>query len=229
MDEMTRLSCISDKCNKILPWALLSGLLLLGLGMYQIFSHNGSDPYTRILYLHGPATLMAVIVYAMMSLTALIGTAANYRPAYIFMDAAALPGAVFSFLGLLTSALWSFKTQNDAWTWDHCSTFGLSLFLLYCSTLAVRRIFRENNSQDKASGLIVICGGLFVPLIHFATTWRLEARPSFPELSLWPNITMTAAFALLMAAMVLLRMQDDLEKICPETIEPIHVSKDFTS
>ena len=72
----------------------------------------------RIMYLHVPSAWLSLLIYTVMSISAIGALVWRHPLAEVSMKAAAPIGCVFSFLCLVTGALWGKPMWGAWWVWD---------------------------------------------------------------------------------------------------------------
>ena len=98
--------------NKLLPWLMTIFILLLGYGLYGGLylaptDYQQGDSY-RIIYVHVPAAWMSLFIYVVMAMAGAIGLIWRIKLAEIMVISSAPIGASFTFIALVTGALWGF-------------------------------------------------------------------------------------------------------------------------
>lgn len=94
----------------MLPWlAILSAVLLLvgcvwGFGIAPADYQQGQS--YRIMYLHVPAAMWSMGIYASMAMAAFIGLVWQIKTADLAVMAMAPVGAAFTFIALVTGSAW---------------------------------------------------------------------------------------------------------------------------
>jgi heme exporter protein C len=96
--------------GKLIPFFAILSTVLMVAGLYIGFFVAPTDAVQgeayRIIYIHVPASWMAMFLYALMAVYAELGLAFNAR-LWLMMAAAIAPtGALFNFIALWTGALW---------------------------------------------------------------------------------------------------------------------------
>lgn len=167
-----RLYGICGRC--IAPAALLSALLLVvgciwGFG-YAPADYQQGESY-RIMYLHVPAAIWSMGIYASMAIAAFIGLVWQMKMAENAVMAMALPGAVYTFIALVTGSVWGKPMWGTWWVWDARLTSELVLLFLYVGVIALYNAFDDRRLAGRAAGLLVLVGVLNLPIIHFSVQW----------------------------------------------------------
>lgn len=107
---------------KLQPWFAALALVLAGAGCYMGFFVAPTDAQQgegyRIIFVHVPASWMAMCIYCVMAFWAAVGLAFNIRLAAMMASALAPTGAIFALLSLATGALWGKPMWGAWWVWD---------------------------------------------------------------------------------------------------------------
>ena len=107
------------------PWvvglAVVAILLLVigavwGLG-YAPADFKQGNSY-RIIYVHVPASFLALAGYYVMAIAGAIGLIWRIKLSFMVMKSAAVIGAVLTFICLVTGAIWGKPTWGTWWVWD---------------------------------------------------------------------------------------------------------------
>ena len=193
--------------GKMVPWFAVLAAALLVAGLYIGFfvaptDFQQGDAY-RIIYIHVPASWMAMFLYAMMAIYAGLGLAFNARLWSMMASAIAPTGALFAFLSLWTGALWGKPMWGTWWVWDARLTSTLILFFLYLGFLSLQGVIEDKRRADRAGALLALVGLVNVPIIYYSVQWwttmhqgaslRLGSRPSIAPVMLAALLIMIAA------------------------------------
>ena len=96
--------------NAILPYLWVITAALFALGLYGAFVTSPADyqqgESVRIMYIHVPASWIAMFAYALMAFVSAIAIIFRHPLADAAAKTAAPIGAVFCFLALATGAIW---------------------------------------------------------------------------------------------------------------------------
>ncbi len=208
------------------PWitgfslgAFLIGFYGLYLGLFVAPpDYQQGDSY-RIIFIHVPAAWMSMFIYVVMAVASAIGIIWRIRLAYMVAAASAPIGASFTFLALVTGALWGKPMWGAYWVWDARLTSELILLFLYFGYMALQSAIDDQDSADKASGLLAIVGVVNIPIIHYSVEWWNTLhqgatvakfdRPSMHIDMLIPLLLTALAAQLLYGALVLARTRNE--------------------
>ncbi len=194
--------------NRLIPWFVVITVLLFAVGLLLGLAMSPPDYQqgntVRIMYIHVPAAYMSMMVYVVMALSGAIGLIWRIKMAHIVSVSCASIGAIFTFLALLTGAIWGKPTWGTYWFWDARLTSELILLFLYLGFMALHNAFDDKKSADKAAAVLALVGLVNIPIIHFSVEWwntlhqgatlsKFE-KPSLEVSMLWPLLIMIAAF-----------------------------------
>uniref|UniRef100_UPI00333FEB96 heme ABC transporter permease CcmC n=1 Tax=Castellaniella defragrans TaxID=75697 RepID=UPI00333FEB96 len=151
--------------------ALLTGAagLFLGFGVAPADAVQG-ETY-RIIYLHVPASWVAMFFYALMAFWSFIGLVWRTRLSFLLAHALAPTGAVFAVLSLVTGALWGQPMWGSWWEWDARLTSSLLLLLLFLGYMALQNAIDDPQRADRACAVLALLGALNLPVIYFSVRW----------------------------------------------------------
>lgn len=131
------------------------------LGFYLAFVempvHPGEGVVHRILFLHVPATWVAVMLYLAM---AILAAAGRWRPASLApmgVQAIAPTGALFAFLALWTGSLWS-KPISGSWLVSDMLSANIALAVLYIAVMAAYAVIECPRRADRVAAWIAVPG-----------------------------------------------------------------------
>ena len=169
------------------------------------------------MYIHVPAAWTGIQLYVIMAIASGFGLVLKHSLADVFCVAAAPVGAALVALCLITGSIWGQPTWGTWWVWDARLTSVLILFLLYLGYIALRNGFEDNERGGKAGALLLIIGGVNVPIIKFSVNWwhtlhqpasvMKLSNPSVHSSMLTPLLVMALAYNLFMVGLILLRMK----------------------
>jgi heme exporter protein C len=217
----TRFLALSER---LLPWLAAATVLAFAVGLYLAWVVAPDDyqqgATVKIMFIHVPAAWLSMFVWALMSVAAL-GTLVWRHPLADVAARAALPlGAAFTFLCLLTGALWGRPMWGTYWVWDARLTSVLVLFLMYLGLLALWHAVEEPGRAGRLAAILTLVGAINLPVIKFSVDWwntlhqpasvvRLDGPAIHPSI-LWPLLAMALAFFLLFFALHLAAMRNEI-------------------
>jgi heme exporter protein C len=208
---------------------------LFALGLYLALLVAPADyqqgDSVRIMYVHVPAAILAMACYMLMAVAAL-GTLVWRHPlADVSARAAAPIGAAFTFLGLVTGAIWGRPMWGAWWVWDARLTSFLILSVMYLGLIALWRAFDDPARAGRTAAVLILVGFINIPIIKFSVEWwntlhqpasilRLGGPTIHPTM-LWPLLVMLAAYAALFATLHLAAMRAEIFRRRVRTAERV--------
>jgi heme exporter protein C len=200
--------------------ALALAVAGLWLGFFVAPTDAQQGEGYRIIFVHVPASWMAMVIYCAMAFWAAIGLAFNIRLASMMASALAPTGAMFALLSLFTGALWGQPMWGTWWVWDARLTSTLILFFLYLGFLALQAAIDDPRRADKAGAIFALVGVVNVPIIYFSVRWwntlhqgasvSLGKSSSMAQTMLWGMLLMALAFWMYAIAVALARVRNIL-------------------
>ena len=209
--------------GSILPW--LAGVtgLCLAVGLWLAFTAPADyqqGETVRIMYLHVPSAWLALLIYTLMSVSAVGALVWRHPLAEVSMKAAAPIGAAFTFLCLVTGSLWGKPMWGAWWVWDARLTSVLVLLLIYLGILAIWNAIEDQGQAGRVAAIATLVGFVNIPIVKFSVEWwnslhqgpsvfTLEGSKIAPSI-LVPLLVMALAFTLLYAALQLAAMRNEI-------------------
>ena len=164
-----------QKTQRWLPWLSILTLSLLITGLVWGLAFAPQDAKQgnsfRIIYLHVPASVVALAGYYIMAIAGAVGLIWRIKLSYMLMRSAAPIGAALTFIALVTGAIWGKPTWGAYWVWDARITSMLILLFLYLGVMALRHTYSSNEAADKASAILSLVGMVNVPIIYKSVDW----------------------------------------------------------
>lgn len=213
-------------CNKLTPILGVLSLLLLGIALVWGLAFAPADYQQgnsfRIMYIHVPTAIWSMGMYASMAIAALIALVWQIKQANLAMVAMAPIGALFTFLALVTGAIWGKPTWGTWWVWDARLTSELILLFLYFGVIALYSAFQDKTIGAKAAGILSLVGVVNLPIIHFSVQWwntlhqgasitKFE-KPSIAPEMLMPLLLAIVGFMVLSIYLSVVRYRNELLK-----------------
>ena len=207
--------------GRVAPWFALASVVLLGYGFVGGLTLAPTDYQQgegyRIIFVHVPASWMAMFLYCVMAFWAAVGLAFRIRLAAMTASAIAPTGALFAVLSLFTGALWGKPMWGTWWVWDARLTSTLVLLFLYLGFIALQAAIDDPRRADKAGAILAIVGVVNVPVIYFSVRWwntlhqgatiSFTKSASIAPTMLWAMLLMALAFWMYAIAVVLMRLR----------------------
>ncbi len=161
--------------HRLLPWLTLCWGLSLAYGLiaglwFAPADYQQGDGF-RIIYIHVPSAILAMMIYSIMAIAAIISLVFRIKMATWVMSLSASIGATFTFLALITGSLWGKPMWGTWWIWDARLTSVLILLFLYLAFIAIRAAIDDDNARDRIAAWIAIIGFINIPIIHYSVNW----------------------------------------------------------
>ncbi len=156
-----------------------------------------------------------------MAAYAILGLSFNARLSYMMAKSIAPTGAMFTFVALVTGAVWGKPTWGAWWVWDARLTSELILLFLYIGYMSLQAAIDDTRRADRASAILAIVGVINVPIIYFSVKWwntlhqgssiNFTKSPAMADIMLKGMLVMALAFWLYSAAVILMRVRREIE------------------
>lgn len=162
-------------CRQLTPWFAWLSAVTLATGCLWGFvfappDYQQGDSY-RIMYLHVPAAMGSMGIYAAMAMAAFVGLVWQHKAADLAVMAMAPVGAVYTFIALVTGSAWGKPMWGTWWIWDARLTSELVLLFLYAGVIALWHAFDDRRLAGRAAGVLVLVGVVNLPIIHYSVEW----------------------------------------------------------
>jgi heme exporter protein C len=201
--------------------ALILGALAWGLFVAPAEQLQGES--VRILYVHVPAAWLGMAGWGAIAVTSLMQLVWRHPLAAVAGRAAAVPGAVFAAICLVTGSLWGRPTWGTYWEWDGRMTSMLVLLFLYLGYIALAGAEKEKGGEGRLTAIFGLIGAVNLPVIHYSVTWWntlhqgesisfVRGTSTIAAPLLWPLLASAFGFSLLFGAIVLMRMRAELAR-----------------
>lgn len=217
---------------RILPWLAGAAVAVLALGLGLAFSAPADyqqGETVRIMYIHVPFAWLSMFGYSMMAASALGILVWRHPLADVAHKAAAPIGATFTFLCLVTGALWGRPMWGTYWVWDARLTSVLVLLLLYLGLIALRAAVDDPSRAGRAAAVLTLVGAINLPIVKFSVDWwntlhqpasvfRMDG-PTIDPSMLWPLLLCAGGFMLLFLALHMFAMRTEILRRRVEALE----------
>jgi heme exporter protein C len=207
----------------LVPWLWGVAAVLLAVGTWLSFIAPGDyqqGDTVRIMFVHVPAASLATMIYGTLGVSSFFALVFRHPLADAAARAAALPGAAFTALALITGSLWGQPIWGTWWVWDARLTSVLVLFLFYLGYMALRSAIDDEQKAGRAAAVLGLVGLINLPIVKFSVDWwntlhqpaslLREGGSSLAPVFLWPLLTMMAAYAALFLAVWLTEIRTEI-------------------
>lgn len=208
----------------MLPFTFGLMIILLSAGLYTGLLTSPPDyqqgEAMRIMYVHVPASWMALFAYGFLALMSLFVLVWRHPLAEVLAISSAPIGALFTALSLITGSLWGKPMWGAFWVWDARLTSVLILLFLYAGYWALYKAYTQPEQGIRAASLLALVGVINLPIIKGSVDWwnTLHQPASFIKLSgpaihssmLTPLMLMAGAYFCYFVAMLIIRARTEL-------------------
>jgi len=211
------------------PALVLSGLALAALalayGLFAAPAERLQGETVRILFVHVPTVWLGMAGWTTIAVASFVELVWRHPLAGIAARAAAVPGAAFTAMGLLTGSIWGRPAWGAWWVWDGRLTSFLVLLFLYFGYIGLADSIDREGGSSNIPAIFGLVGAVNIPIIHFSVTWwnSLHQPPSLTTGGssmagpfLWGLALSALGFSLLFGGVVLARMRTILARVQSE-------------
>ncbi|MGV4796615.1 heme ABC transporter permease CcmC [Rhizobium sp. F40D2] len=145
-----------------------------GIGFYLSFASDvdyQQGATIRIMYVHVPAAWLSLLCYTIMTVNAVGSLVWRHPLADVAARAAAPLGVAFTFVALVTGALWGKPMWGAWWVWDARLTSMFILLIMYLGIVAINRAIDEPTRAARVVAVLIIVGFVNIPIIKFSVDW----------------------------------------------------------
>jgi heme exporter protein C len=162
MDPKPRLLTILDVLTVI--------LLVIATGMVFFYAPLEAimGQVQRVFYFHVAAGWVGMLSFLAAAIAGVAYLRTSNRHWDIVGLAAVEIGWVFSFINVVTGAIWARPIWNTWWTWDPRLTTATIMLLIYAAYLMLRAGIDDPNRRARFGAVYTILGFLSVPLTFFS-------------------------------------------------------------
>jgi heme exporter protein C len=161
--------------EKLYPFFIILGISMLMLGWIWGLLFAPQDAVQgnsyRIIFFHVPSVIFAELIYFFMAVCALMHIVWRVKLAAYLIKSAAPIGAMITFIGLFSGAIWGIPTWGTWWQWDARITSTLILFIMYLGVLTLHGSFSNLEKADRLMSILVIIGVVNIPIIKKSVDW----------------------------------------------------------
>lgn len=203
-------------------WVIAVGVLALGVGWGLFGTPDDYQQGTtvKILFIHVPAAMLAINVYAVMAVSSVIGLVRRHHVSFLVAKAAAPIGAAFTAVAIVTGALWGQPMWGTWWVWDARLTAVLIMFFFYVGYMALWAAIEEPEKAADLSAVLCLVGVVFAFLSRYAVNfWNtlhqdsslsVESGQRIDDVFRTPLYISMAGFMLLFVALLLTRARTEI-------------------
>jgi heme exporter protein C len=206
------------------PWFAAATVLLIAPGLYLGLAASPADyqqgESVRIMYIHVPSAWMGMFAYSVMAISSAVALVWKHPVADLSAKASAPLGAAFTFLCLVSGALWGKPMWGTWWVWDARLTSMLILLFLYLGYMALVDAFDDPTRGARAAAILAVVGWINVPIIKFSVDWwntlhqpasvSRAGMPAIDKAMLIPLLMMAVGFTTFFVTLLLMRIRSEI-------------------
>ncbi len=209
----------------LLPWVTGIAAIVMVVGLVWGFFFTPDDyrqgSTVKIIYLHVPAAMMAINIWAMMLVASLIWLIRRHHVSALAAKAAAPIGVTMTLIALFTGAIWGQPMWGTYWAWDPRLTSFLILFLFYLGYLALWEAIDDPDTAADLTAVLCLVGSVFAVLSRYAVNfWNqglhqgaslsMDADENVADVFWLPLVVCIAGFVLFFVALLLMRTRTEI-------------------
>ena len=216
----TRFLTLARPLTPIFFWG---GLLIAAgaclWGLFVVPPERLQGETVRIIFIHVPAVWLGMAGWSAIAAASVMELVWRHPLAGIAARASAVPGALFTALGLLTGSIWGRPAWGTWWVWDGRLTSFLVLLFLYLGYIALANAGDRNGAGGRIAAIFGIVGVINIPIIKMSVEWWNSQHQkasiglsgsSIDGAFLWPLLISAIGFSFIFGAVVLMRMRTEL-------------------
>ena len=152
-----------------------AAVLLLLVGAW--FSFAAPEDYQqadamRIMFVHVPAASGGLMIYGTLGVSSFFALVFRHPLADAAARAAALPGAAYTLLALVTGSIWGKPMWGTWWEWGDARLISeLVLLLFYLGYIALRASIDDEARAARAAAVLGLVGLINLPIVKFSVDW----------------------------------------------------------
>ena len=126
----------------------------------------------RIMFVHVPAASVGLGIYLALGVSSFFALGFRHPLADAAARAAALPGAAYTALALITGSLWGKPMWGAWWVWGDARLMSeLVLLLFYLGYMALRSAIDDEARAARAAAILGLVGLINLPIVKFSVDW----------------------------------------------------------
>lgn len=205
-------------------WGL--AVVLLAVGAWLSFTapedYQQGDT-VRIMFVHVPAASVGLGIYLALGVSSFFALVFRHPLADAAARAAALPGAAYTVLALVTGSLWGKPMWGTWWEWGDARLMSeLVLLLFFIAYITLRSSIDDEAKAARAAAVLGLVGLINLPIVKFSVDWwntlhqpasllRAEG-PAIQGVMLAALLVMMAGYGLLFLAVWLTSIHSEITR-----------------
>lgn len=151
--------------------------LLLAVAVWMVFFYAPTEAVMgqvqRIFYFHVSTGWIGMAAFIAAAVSGLIYLIRPNKKWDVFSVAAVELGLVYSFVNIVTGAIWARPSWNTWWTWDPRIVTSTVMVLTYLAYMLLRQSIEDPERRARFGAIYALLGSVSVPLTYFSIRiWR---------------------------------------------------------
>tara|TARA_B100000401_G_scaffold205315_1_gene138556 strand:- start:155 stop:862 length:708 start_codon:yes stop_codon:yes gene_type:complete len=183
----------------------------------------------RIMYVHVPSAWLSLACFSAITVLSILAFVFKIKNFFYINKSLAPIGLLFTFLAIVTGALWGEPTWGTWWVWDARLTSMMVLMFFYISYILCFKFIKKEQLMLKVSSLIAILGAINLPIIKYSVDWwttlhqpasiKLGVSNSIHSTMMLPLLSMLLVLVLYGALIFLMKYKTEIIRIKKKSIK----------
>ena len=183
----------------------------------------------RIMYVHVPSAWLSLACFSAITILSISAFIFKIKNFFYINKSLAPIGLLFTFLAIVTGALWGEPTWGTWWVWDARLTSMMGLMFFYISYILCFKFIKKEQLMLKVSSLIAILGAINLPIIKYSVDWwttlhqpasiKLGVSNSIHSTMMLPLLSMLLVLVLYGALIFLMKYKTEIIRIKKKSIK----------
>ena len=183
----------------------------------------------RIMYVHVPSAWLGLACFSAITVLSILAFVFKIKNFFYINKSLAPIGLLFTFLAIVTGALWGEPTWGTWWVWDARLTSMMVLMFFYISYILCFKFIKKEQLMLKVSSLIAILGAINLPIIKYSVDWwttlhqpasiKLGVSNSIHSTMMLPLLSMLLVLVLYGALIFLMKYKTEIIRIKKKNIK----------
>ena len=183
----------------------------------------------RIMYVHVPSAWLGLACFSAITVLSILAFIFKIKNFFYINKSLAPIGLLFTFLAIVTGALWGEPTWGTWWVWDARLTSMMFLMFFYIFYILCFKFIKKEQLMLKVSSLIAILGAINLPIIKYSVDWwttlhqpasiKLGVSNSIHSTMMLPLLSMLLVLVLYGALIFLMKYKTEIIRIKKKSIK----------
>lgn len=175
--------------GRTLPWFAVGAFVFIGTGFTLSLIH-GMHGVSQLGMLYLPSAWLATFLMLTMAFWSAFGLISGQSMPFLFAQAVAPTGCMFTFLAIWSGAMWERAIFGVWWITDAHLIAELLLFVIYLAIVAMPSLITDARRSDHLIAKLALLGVSLVPILFFVLEWSpaLSGAESEKHLQVDPQL-----------------------------------------